>query len=139
MRAPAPGRVLETALYAADLSAAERFYGDIVGLERVARVDGRHVFFRCGDSLVLIFNPSASQLPGGGPMQVPSHGAFGPGHVCFAASGPELELWRRRLPEAGVEIEAELRWPNGAESIYVRDPAGNSVEFAQPAIWGLAR
>ena len=27
------------------------------------------------------------------------------------------------------------RWPNGARSIYVRDPAGNSLEFAEPALW----
>ena len=33
-------------------------------------------------------------------------------------------------------IEADFRWPNGARSIYVRDPAGNSIELADPAIWG---
>src|SRR5689334_606664 len=41
-------RVLETALYAEDLAAADRFYGTILGLERLAFVEGRHVFFRCG-------------------------------------------------------------------------------------------
>ena len=36
-----------------------------------------------------------------------------------------------------VEIEAEFEWPQGGRSIYFRDPAGNSVEFAEPRIWGL--
>ena len=36
-----------------------------------------------------------------------------------------------------VSIEAEVEWPNGGFSIYLRDPAGNSVELATPSIWGL--
>jgi hypothetical protein len=37
-----------------------------------------------------------------------------------------------------VAIEADFEWPKGGRSIYFRDPAGNSVEFAEPRIWGLA-
>ena len=40
-----PDGILETALYVADLDAAERFYGEVMGLERIAKVEGRHVFF----------------------------------------------------------------------------------------------
>ena len=39
---------------------------------------------------------------------------------------------------AGVRIEAEVAWPGGGRSIYVRDPSGNSVELATAAVWGLA-
>ena len=42
-----------------------------------------------------------------------------------------------RLTEAGVGIETEFEWPQGGRSIYVRDPAGNSIEFAEPRIWGV--
>ena len=38
---------------------------------------------------------------------------------------------------AGVDIETEVEWPGGGRSIYVRDPAGNSVELASSTIWGL--
>jgi catechol 2,3-dioxygenase-like lactoylglutathione lyase family enzyme len=68
---------------------------------------------------------------------VPPHGAHGPGHVCFAADGPGIQGWRERLGSAGVEIESRVDWPNGAVSIYCRDPAGNSVEFAEAKLWGL--
>ena len=130
-----PRRVLETALYVDDLEAAERFYGGLIGLERVLRAGDRHVFFRCGPGLLLLFNPAETRLPARHGPPVPVHGATGPGHMCFAASAAELDGWRARFEAAGVEVEADFRWPNGARSIYVRDPAGNSVEFAEPALW----
>lgn len=133
-----PRRILETALYAADLDAAEAFYGGVLGLERVARGATRHVFYRCGDAMLLIFNPAETRINDDDPaMPVPGHGTEGAGHVAFAASGPELDDWRARLAAAGVAVETDMRWPNGAHSIYVRDPAGNSVEFAEPGLWGM--
>lgn len=133
-----PLHVLETALYAADLDAAEAFYGGVLGLERILRSGTRHVFYRCGSGVLLIFNPAETRVPVEDPaLPVPAHGAEGAGHLCFAASGEELAAWALLLPAAGVAIEADFRWPNGARSIYVRDPAGNSVEFAEPGLWGL--
>ena len=130
--------VLETCLYATDLSAAERFYADVVGLEVYARVERRHVFFRCGRGMFLVFNPQVTALG----MRVGTdesklqHGATGPGHVAFEVSEPSLPQWRAKLTDAAVAIEAEVTWPRGGRSIYVRDPAGNSVEFATPEVWG---
>ena len=134
-----PARILEPALYAADLDAAEAFYGGLLGLERVARVEGRHVFFRCGAGMLLVFDPAATRRPAApGALPVPVHGAAGAGHVAFAATAAELDALARRLPAAGVAIEADFRWPgSGARSIYLRDPAGNSVEFAEPRLWGF--
>ncbi|MDA4845194.1 VOC family protein [Hoeflea poritis] len=134
----APGHVLETALYARDLDAAERFYGEFLGLEKVTRMGDRHVFFRCGRGMVLIFNPDESIKPPQNPaMPVPVHGAIGEGHLCFGATDKELEAIEKTLVSANVEIEADFRWPGGGRSIYVRDPAGNSIEFAEPRIWGF--
>jgi catechol 2,3-dioxygenase-like lactoylglutathione lyase family enzyme len=132
-----PLRVLETAVYARDLDAAERFYGRVIGLEPVVRAGSRHVFFRCGAGMVLVFNPDETEVPPGGDLPVPPHGAAGPGHLCFAVPGADLDRWRDRLMAAGLVIEADFRWPTGARSVYVRDPAGNSVEFAEPGLWGF--
>jgi catechol 2,3-dioxygenase-like lactoylglutathione lyase family enzyme len=135
---PEPMRILETSLYASDLDAAERFYGGVLGLERVTRVGDRHVFFRCEGAMLLVFNPAETlKPPADGALPVPSHGAGGPGHVAFAASAAELDRWRTRLAQAGVAIEADFAWPTGGRSIYVRDPAGNSVELAEPSLWGF--
>lgn len=133
---PPPRAILETALYAGDLDAAEAFYGGLLGMERVTRADDRHVFFRCGPGMLLIFNPARTVTPPGKGPPVPVHGATGAGHVCFVAEAAEILDWCARMSAAGVEIEADFHWPNGARSIYVRDPAGNSVEFAEPGLWG---
>ncbi len=134
--APAPGAVLETALYAADLDAAEAFYGGLLGLERITRAGNRHVFFRVGPGVLLIFNPDETEVATGTTtMPVPPHGARGPGHMCFAMARDAIAALRARLLAAGVEVDAEFDWPNGAHSLYVRDPDGNSVEFAEPRLW----
>ena len=124
-------RVLETCLYAEDLGAAADFYEGVLGLAVFSRVEGRHVFFRIGEAMFLIFRPQATAVT----TEVPSHGAHGPGHVAFAATSAELDGWRRRLQERGVAIEREVEWPRGGRSLYLRDPAGNSVELATPDIW----
>jgi catechol 2,3-dioxygenase-like lactoylglutathione lyase family enzyme len=131
--------VLETCLYADDLVAAERFYAETFGLELISREPGRHVFFRCGQGVLLIFNPdrtSAEQTRVGG-ADIPLHGSRGPGHMAFRVPERELPAWRERLAQCGVEIESDVRWPRGGESIYLRDPAGNCIELATAAIWGL--
>lgn len=125
--------ILETCVYARDLAAAEEFYTRVLGLERFARVEGRHVFFRCGARVFLVFNPE--QTAAGG--DVPGHGAAGPGHVCFAAAEAELDRWRAHLAAQGVAVEAEVEWPRGGRSLYFRDPAGNSLEIGTPRLWGL--
>jgi catechol 2,3-dioxygenase-like lactoylglutathione lyase family enzyme len=126
--------ILETCLYADDLAAAERFYGEVLGLERYAASPGRHVFFRCGSRMFLVFRAAATRTPNAG---VPAHGATGPGHVAFGVPAKDLDAWRSRLQEAGVPIELEKSWPGGGRSLYFRDPAGNSLELTTPAIWGL--
>jgi XTP/dITP diphosphohydrolase len=135
-----PQAVLETVLYADDLAAARSFYEGVLGLECFAQSEDRHVFFRCGGQVLLLFNPSRTEVavevkPG----VPPAHGARGPGHVCFSASDAEITRWRRHLEARGIAIEADFEWPRGGRSIYFRDPAGNCLEFGEPAIWGLPR
>ncbi len=130
--------ILETALYAADLDAAERFYGTVLGLEKIARVGNRHVFFSLGQSFLLIFNPAETEMPpAADALPVPPHGARGPGHACFRVASDMLDAMADRLKSCGIAIESDFRWPGGARSIYFRDPAGNSLECAAPALWGL--
>jgi catechol 2,3-dioxygenase-like lactoylglutathione lyase family enzyme len=133
-----PDGILETVLYARDLGATEAFYRHVLGLEPFQRVAGRHLFYRCGGQVLLIFNPAATEVqPAPDALPVPTHGARGPGHICFRASAAEIDNWVQRLNAKGVAIEADFEWPRGGRSIYFRDPAGNCLEFAEPRIWGL--
>src|SRR5471030_1042455 len=99
MNAPVARHVLETCLYAVDLDAAEKFYRDVMGLKLYSKVPGRHVFFRCGDSMFLIFNPETT-----GKESTP-HGAIGIGHAAFEMEMGELEAWRAQLNAHGVPID----------------------------------
>ena len=92
-------RVLETCLYVDDLDKARRFYSEVLGLEAFAEVSGRHVFFRCGDAVFLLFDPEQTERRSG---EVPPHGARGPGHVAQAGY-PRSEL------RAGASVPAGLR------------------------------
>jgi catechol 2,3-dioxygenase-like lactoylglutathione lyase family enzyme len=134
-----PEGIQETCLYADDLPAAEQFYTRVLGLDVMARESGRHVFLRCGEGVMLIFNPQATSseqtFVEGAP--VPLHGARGAGHLAFRVAETELENWRQQLRDSGVAIESEVRWPQGGRSLYFRDPAGNSVELVTPQTWGL--
>lgn len=55
--------MLETALYARDLDRVEAFYENVLGLEKITRAGNRHVFFRCGPGVLLIFNPEETVKP----------------------------------------------------------------------------
>ncbi|MGX5844582.1 VOC family protein [Mesorhizobium sp. ArgA1] len=134
-----PSAILESALYVTDLHAAETFYRDVIGLEPLRKVENRHVFFRCGAGVLLLFNAEATKVPPApdARLKVPPHGTVGEGHLCFAASADELAGWREHLQAKNIAIESEFEWPQGGRSIYIRDPSGNSIEFAEPRIWGL--
>jgi catechol 2,3-dioxygenase-like lactoylglutathione lyase family enzyme len=123
----------EAAVYARDLEAADRFWSAL-GLPRIGASPGRHLFFRAGRDLVLVFNPDATRAGGA----VPAHGAEGPGHIALSVpDAAALEQWRERLRLADVSIEAEVVWPTGGRSLYFRDPAANSIELIVRGSWGF--
>jgi catechol 2,3-dioxygenase-like lactoylglutathione lyase family enzyme len=72
------------------------------------------------------------ETPGG---LVPGHGTQGPAHVAFAVDRLSVDSWIERLKELGVPVESRVRWSQGGESVYFRDPEGNSVELATPGTW----
>ncbi|WP_438750592.1 VOC family protein [Pararhizobium sp. O133] len=130
--------ILETALYADDLDAAEHFYGTVLGLQKITRAGNRHVFFRCGQGVLLIFNSEETiKPPHEGALPVPPHGTKGNGHACFRVAADKLDSWIEKLTSAGIPIEVDIRWPTGARSFYFRDPAGNSLECAEPGLWAI--
>jgi catechol 2,3-dioxygenase-like lactoylglutathione lyase family enzyme len=127
-------RVLETALYVDDLPRARDFYRDVLGLQLHAEMPGRHVFLRCGNSMVLLFNAAQTEQPDP-VLHLPTHGARGPGHVAWLVTPEEMQAWREAFRSRGVAIEKEHTWPSGGHSLYFRDPSGNSLELATAAVW----
>jgi catechol 2,3-dioxygenase-like lactoylglutathione lyase family enzyme len=129
---PPGARIYETVLYAPDVAAAAAFYERLGFALAQPPNPLMAVVAIPGGSVLLIFDPSRSEQPG---RDVPSHGARGPGHVAFRVAPEALDRRRAELAAGGVEIEREMTWGGGARSVYVRDPAGNSVEFIDGDIW----
>lgn len=133
-----PKQILETALYVRDLEEAVHFYRDILGLELALPHNHRNAFFRCGTGILLVFDAQETVKPAPeGTLPIPTHGTSGAGHICFAASREEIAGWKQFFENHAIAIERELQWPNGAYSLYIRDPSGNSLEFAEPKLWNL--
>lgn len=129
--------ILETCLYAKNLDEAKSYYSVLPGIELISEEEGRHVFFKCGDGMLLIFNPShtSSQQTHINHSKIPLHGTEGAGHIAFSVDEKELDEWRRFLANNHIPIESEVAWPNGSVSLYFRDPSGNSLELVSPKIW----
>ena len=129
----APRGIYETVLYGDDVDALVAFYTDVVGLRSIDPPDEFSAAFRMDDGgLLLIFDPEHSSVPG---RFVPSHGASGEGHIAFRVGAGQLAPVVDGLRTTGLEIEREITWPRGGSSVYIRDPAGNSVEFVEGDIW----
>lgn len=138
-RQPQPSAILESALYVRDVEEAVSFYRDILGLELVRPSSHRNAFFRCGAGILLVFDAKETVKPAPvGALPVPVHGATGAGHLCFAASREEIAVWKEHFAQNNIAVECEFDWPNGARSLYIRDPSGNSLEFAEPKLWTIA-
>ena len=127
--------VYETVLYAGDVAVTARFYADVLGLQLLEQPTELSAAFRLPDGgVLLIFDPTRSSIAG---RPVPSHGATGAGHVAFAVEPGTLDLSADELRLNGIEIEQEMTWDEGGRSVYVRDPAGNSVELVDGEAWRM--
>ena len=133
MSAPRVHAIHETVLYGSDLPALTAFYAEVVGLRVVSRMGELGVALKLPDgNTLLLFDPAAASAAG---RDVPSHGTTGAGHVAFTVGPGELEAWRAWLAERSIDLETEVTWERGGTSLYVRDPAGNSVEIVDGQIW----
>jgi catechol 2,3-dioxygenase-like lactoylglutathione lyase family enzyme len=131
-KSPGIAGILETVLYVADLDRAERFYAEVMSLRQIGKEPGRHVFFRVGTGVLLLFRADRTRKAG----TLPAHGAHGEIHLCLRIGSDAYATWLDRIKACGISIEREMAWPNG-RSFYFRDPDGNLLELADADIWPL--
>jgi len=135
MLQPRVRRVLETAIYCADLAQTADFYQKLLGGTPMLSGD-RLVALDAGSGTVLLLfqrgNSGALETPGG---LVPGHDGSGPVHLAFAIETAQLGAWESHLAHLGIDIESRVTWESGGTSLYFRDPEGRSLELATPGIW----
>jgi len=97
---------------------AARFYGEVVGLERIERpatLAGVGAWFRAGSQ----------------ELHVSEHDGFVAAvkaHPAFKLSAADLEALGARVKAVGAEVRWDYRLPR-ARRFYSFDPAGNRLEF----------
>lgn len=134
--APAIEGVLETSLYARDLQCTAAFYRDLFGLTALVDSPRLVAFEIARQSVLLIFQAGATEhdvVETRG--TIPGHDGRGRLHLALSINVQDLDAWRKRLAERGVDIVGEYRWPRGGVSVYMRDPDGALVELATPGLW----
>lgn len=126
--------IFESALYVDDLAVAREFYERLLDTTALAVAEDRHIFFKLKYGMLLLFDARSTSDPA---SELPPHGAAGRGHLAFRVEEENLPAWRTRLADLNISIEKEWVWPNGAPSVYFRDPTGNLLELTVARLWGF--
>jgi len=124
-------QIKETCLYTKNLHRAEEFYSHILGLEKIVSAQNRHVFFRVGSSVLLIFNPEVTRNE----KDLPPHFGSGKMHVAFEVKQEDYISTREKILSKGVKIIHEQDWPGGFKSFYFSDPDEHLLEIVESGMW----
>jgi catechol-2,3-dioxygenase len=109
----------ELTIEVSDLSALERFYTGVFGLDVLAREDDR-VWLAAGQRARLgLWLPGEKEFGDEGGRHV---------HYAFSAGPGELDRLAERLDRAGHPYRGPVEHEGGDRSLYVEDLEGNVVE-----------
>lgn len=126
-------RIKETCLYVSDLHRSKAFYADKLGLEVISLVEGRHIFFRAGESVLLCFIPEVTAQD----TSLPPHYGSGKLHLAFECSEANYKAWKAKVAEAEIPITHSQKWGGERyESFYFEDPDGHVLEIVPEGMWG---
>lgn len=118
-------RIKETCIYVDDLEKIKSFYQETLKLDIIHYDEGKHLFFRVGDSVLLFFNPNDSKTK----SSPPGHFATGKQHFAFEVPANEYDNTKEEILKKEILITDTVTWPSEAESFYFEDPAGNVIEI----------
>ncbi|WKN31546.1 VOC family protein [Porifericola rhodea] len=124
-------QIKENCLYVSDLAKTRQFYEKLMGFELISFVEGRHVFFKAGSSVLLCFLPEVTKSE----TKLPPHFAYGQQHLAFEVDLKEYEVWKAYLKEQNISILHEQHWKDNLYSFYFHDPDQHVLEILPPGIW----
>lgn len=108
------------ALFVGDLTEAERFYIDLLGMRVEWRPDAENVYLTSGSDNLALHRLKADYS---GPQHLD--------HIGFILNEPtEVDEWFAFLSGHGVRMKTNPRTHrDGARSFYCLDPAGNTIQM----------
>jgi catechol-2,3-dioxygenase len=124
-------KIKETCLYVHNLELTKKFYHEMLGLPIINYAEGKHIFFRAGDSVLLCFNPKDSKAK----KSPPAHYGGGKQHFAFEVTKEDYENVKMEILQKGITIIDKLKWKDGQESFYFEDLEGNILEIEPEGIW----
>src|SRR5688572_22321863 len=99
-------KIKETCLYVNDLEQARKFYGMLLGLPEISYVPGKHLFFRVGGSVLLLFNPEDSKNK----KSPPPHYGSGDQHFAFEVKAVDYQAAKSEIKSKGIFIIENVTW-----------------------------
>ncbi len=123
--------IKETCIYVKDLFSTKQFYHEKIGLPLISLVEGRHVFFKAGTSVLLCFIAEKTLTEN----ELPPHGTSGMIHFAFEVEKPDYDNAIKTIEAAAITITHQHVWPNGTRSFYFSDPDDNVVEILEKGLW----
>jgi catechol 2,3-dioxygenase-like lactoylglutathione lyase family enzyme len=124
-------RIKETCIYISAIDKTKAFYADQLGLEMISMVEGRHIFFRAGESVLLCFIAEQTEKE----KELPPHGASGSVHFAFEVSKENYDATLQAVQKLSINILHQHVWKNGLRSFYFHDPDKNLVEVIEEGLW----
>jgi len=135
---PRVGGILETALSVADPRRSADFYRRLFGCTTLLETERLVALSVAGRDVLLLFSQGAAKpvtTPGG---VIPGHRGGGESHLAFSIEASAVKPWQDRLAAEGIALESLVTWPEGAQSLYFRDPDHHLLELITPGFWALS-
>ena len=124
-------QIKETCIYFHDLEKAKLFYHEKLELPIISYLEGKHIFFRVGSSVLLCFNPEDSAKK----KSPPPHYARGKYHFALEVDRDDYDSHKKQIALKGIPLIDSVIWETGQESFYFEDPEGNVLEIVPVGIW----
>ncbi|MCH8331115.1 MAG: VOC family protein, partial [Bacteroidetes bacterium] len=93
--------IKETCIYIKNIEDTREFYNGKLGLPIISVAQGRHIFFKVGNSVLLCFIAEATKAE----KNLPPHHGRGNLHFAFESPKNDYGKWRRKIKRLGIEIE----------------------------------
>ena len=116
-------KIEHVAIFVSDMERADKFYGEVLGLELAARRQfgtTKAAFYRVGESLLELIARAE-------PPKEPISEGLGTRHICFRVK--DVDETCQRLKAAQVEIVTEPEGLGEVRLFFVKDYDGTMVEL----------